>query len=112
MKLNELVSLLKATGYPVAYSHFNVDANNPAPSIPFITYSTPSSDNLMADNRVYKKIINIRIELYTELKDLAAEERLEAILDENELPYNYMQVWIDSEKIYQTIYETRANYNG
>lgn len=111
MKLTELVSLLRATGYPVAFSHFKVDSNNPAPSLPFVTYLTPSTENLIADNEVYQKVLNIEIELYTKNKDLTAESTLENMLNENELPFDYFQLWLESEQVFQTIYEVRMiNY--
>ncbi|MBA4549275.1 hypothetical protein I8U20_10240 [Thermoactinomyces intermedius] len=60
MTMPELVQILKATGFPVAYSHFQ----GPPPSIPFITYVEVGSDNIHADNRTWQKGRNINIELY------------------------------------------------
>lgn len=60
----------------------------------------------MADNKVFKKIDNVSIELYTSKKDLAAESKIEQILDDNEIPYETYEVYIDSEKLFQKVYET------
>lgn len=100
MTLPELVTILKATGYPVAYSHFES-----TPSIPFITYLEVGSDNMHADNRTYKQIRNINIELYTDKKDLTAEANLESLLDANDLPYETIETYIESEKLFQKVYE-------
>lgn len=105
MTLTELVTILNATGFPVAYSHFTETTNNPLPNPPFITYIVPSSDNLFADNKTYKKINNIDIELYTDKKNLLAEETLEDLLDANKIPYQTNETYIESERLFQKIYE-------
>lgn len=45
------------------------------PEPPFICYLLPGSNNFSADGKVYYKINEVHIELYTDLKDLAAEEQ-------------------------------------
>ncbi|MGG2934859.1 hypothetical protein ABEO66_12145 [Bacillus pacificus] len=103
MTIIELMNILKATGYPVAYSHF-AKSTNP----PFICFLVDSSPNMAADNKVYQKINDINIELYTTKKDLKAEEALESILDTHEIPYSSgPDVFIQSEKVFQKIYEAR-----
>lgn len=102
MTLENLYSILKATGYPVAYSHFKNKV-----TIPFITYITDNSNNFFADDEVYKKCDDVRIELYTDKKDLEAEQKLENLLNENNIPYESEQVWIESEKLFQKKYEVR-----
>jgi hypothetical protein len=102
MTLAELYILLKATGYPVAYSHFSA-----TPSIPFITYVSAYSSNFIADNKVHQKINNVQVELYTNKKDLTAEKKLEDVLDNNEIPYETTETFIDSESLFQKIYEVR-----
>jgi len=99
--LTDLVKILKATGYPVAYSHFIGEP----PSIPFITYLEFDSSNFHADNKTYKQIKNINIELYTEYKDLEAEKNLEDLLDQNEIPYETSETFIETEDLFQKIYE-------
>ena len=107
MTQSELYTMLKATGFPVAYSHFTATTNNPLPTPPYITYLTAYSSNLMADNKVYKKIDNLQIELYTNKKDLTTEKKLEDILDNNDIAYDSTETWIDTEKLFQKIYEIR-----
>lgn len=102
MTLSELNAILKQTGYPVAYSHFNSKI-----TIPFITYLVSYSSNFTADDKVYKRIDNVNIELYTNEKDLEAERKLEELLDENEITYETTEEWVEKEKLFQKIYEVR-----
>ncbi|MGK8427399.1 hypothetical protein OF864_23985 [Bacillus cereus] len=107
MTLGELTKVLEATGYPVAYSHFTATPGKPVPAPPYICILVDGSANLMADNKVYHKIDDANIELYTTKKDLVAEVNLEQVLDGHEIPYDSYGTFIESEKMYQKIYETR-----
>ncbi|KOS25489.1 phage protein [Bacillus anthracis] len=107
MTLSELKKILDATGYPVAYSHFTATTTNPVPKPPYICYLVNGSPNIMADNKVHHKINNLNIELYTNKKDLIAEANLEKILDNNEIPYESYEIYIETEKLFQKKYETR-----
>jgi hypothetical protein len=100
MTLAELESILSAAGYPVAYSHFNE-----AKKHPFICYLVTDSSNFMADDKVYRKINNAQIELYTSKKDLIAEANLEKVLDDNSIAYDSTEIYIESERSFQKIYE-------
>lgn len=107
MTLGELTKILEATGYPVAYSHFKATPGNPVPSTPYICFLADGSANLMADNKVYHKINDVNIELYT-TKNLVAEAKLEQVLDDYEIPYDSpIEGIIESENMYQKIYEMR-----
>jgi hypothetical protein len=107
MKIDELKSILQATGFPVAYSHFEEAENEVLPKPPFLIYLGLYSSNFMADNKVHLPIENAQIELYTHQKDLNAEAKVEAVLNENELPYAATETFIESEQLYQKIYEVR-----
>lgn len=107
MTLGELTKLLEATGYPVAYSHFTATPGKPVPAPPYICFLADDSANLMADNKVYHKVNDLNIELYTTKKDLVAEAKLEKVLDDHEIPYESLGAFIESEKMYQKIYEVR-----
>ena len=100
--MEEIVLLLaQLTGIPYAYSHF---AEGEAPDPPFICYLCPGSDNFSADGKVYKKINEVRIELYTDKKEPATELRLETVLDNADIFYNKTETWIESEKLYEVLY--------
>ena len=90
-----------ATGCAYAYDHF---AEGESPEPPFLCYLLPGSDNFSADGKVYHKISEVRLELYTDYKDLASEQKVEDTLDAAGLFYNKTETWIDSEKLYEVLY--------
>lgn len=108
MNLIELKEILETTGFPVAYSHFEESENNPLPYPPFICYLAAFSANFSADNYIFKAIEVVQIELYTDKKNLAAEAKIEAVLNEHELPFSTTELFIDSEDLFQKIYEVRV----
>ena len=63
MGLKELVKILEKLKIPIAYNHFST-VQKP----PYLVYKVTSSNNFIADNKVYKKIRKVDIELYTEIK--------------------------------------------
>lgn len=101
----ELFQALKAIGYPVAYSHFEDTPQNPAPAPPFITYQFAYSNDLMADNQNYVEISNFQVELYTDKKDLVAEKKVQDKFKELSLPYSKSETYLDSEKLFQVVYQ-------
>ena len=101
MTIEELAAMLQQTGIPFAYDHF---AEGESPEPPFICYLLPGSNNFAADGKVYFKINQVRIELYTDSKDLAVERKVEMVMDESGIFYNKSEVWIQSEKLYEVLY--------
>lgn len=101
MTMENLVVMLQKTGIPFAYDHF---AEGESPEPPFICYLIPGSDNFAADGRVYFKLNEVRIEMYTDFKDIALESRVEDVLDRYEIFYNKSETWIQSEKLYEVMY--------
>ena len=99
--MEKLTEMLAAFGQPFAYDHF---AEGESPEPPFVCYLLPESDNFSADGKVYYKIEEVHIELYTDHKDPELETKLEDILDETSIFYNKTEVWIDSEKLYEVLY--------
>lgn len=65
---------------------------------------TPAAAISLADGRVYFKVQELAVELYTDLKDPALEERLEAVFDSHSLFYEKTETWIASEKLYEVRY--------
>lgn len=100
--METIVEILKEAGIPFAYDHF---AEGESPEPPFICYLLPGSDHFAADGKVYYKINEVRIELYTDTKDLAVEQKLEAVLDKHGIFYAKSETWIDSEKLYEVLYQ-------
>lgn len=99
--MDKLLELIAETGIPSAYDHF---AEGESPSPPFITYLLPGSDNFPADGRVYFRVTEVHIELYTDEKDPAVERQVETVLDAHGIFYDKTEVWIDSEKLYEVLY--------
>ena len=101
MTLEELARMLEKTGFPFAYDHF---AEGESTDPPFICYLLPGSDDFAADGRVYFRISEVRIELYTDRKDPGAEALVETVLDDAGIFYNKSEAWIQSEKLYEVLY--------
>lgn len=99
--MDDLMKVLTESGLPFAYDHF---AEGESPEPPFICYLLPGSDNFSADGRVYFKINEVRVELYTDYKDLALEKKLEDVLDAHGIFYGKSETWIESEKLYEVLY--------
>ena len=87
-----------------AYDHF---AEGESPDPPFLIFLYPSSDNMFADDTVFQKIDELNIELYTDVKDPETETKIEDILIRHDLPYEKSEVWIESEKLYEVLYQTQ-----
>lgn len=97
--LKDIYSLLAATGIPTVYRAWPVGS---APDFPFICYLETGTNNFMADNKVYQKITDLDIELYTREKDPATEALVEQALAE--IPWDKTEVYIDSERCYEIVY--------
>ena len=100
--MEELVKIIEEMDVPFAYDHF---AEGESPDPPFMCYLLPESDNFAADGRVYYKINEVRIELYTDFKDTGLEEKVTAVLDDHGIFYEQSEIWIEEEKLYEVIFE-------
>lgn len=98
----ELHNHLDSIGLPLAYDHFT-EYQNP----PYIIYKFSYASDLMADDTNYKEISNFQIELYTSKKDLNSEKLVEDKLKEIEQPYSKSEEWIESEEVFQIVYNTQ-----
>ena len=96
MTHQEIIELLEKSGLPFAYDHF-VEGESPKP--PFLVFLYPNSSNFVADGKVYFKKRKVNVELYTDLKEV------EAVLDECGLFYEKSEVWIESENLYEVLYQ-------
>ena len=98
MEIEAIKELLEITELPVAYDHFNQQTEPP-----FLVYLLPESRNIIADDCVYQPKVLLRVELYTDRKDLEMERRVEDVL--SDMIWTKTEEYIDSEKMYETIYE-------
>ena len=104
MTLKDVKTMLSGiTGFDkkVAYRAFPV---GDAPALPFICYMETDTDNFFADDKVYKVIQYIDIELYSEKKDEASEKLIEAALDANNIGWNKDEEYISSENMFEVVY--------
>ena len=102
MTHSEIIAMMEETELPFAYDHF-AEGESPAP--PFICFLYPSDNNFSADGRPFFKINQVNVELYTDLKDPALEAMVEAVLEEHGIFYGKTETWIDSEGLYEVLYQ-------
>ena len=102
MTHEEVVEMLEEINLPLAYDHF---AEGESPDPPFICFLFPGSDNFSADNIVFAEFKNLNIELYTDEKNPEIEEKVENVLNYHELFWNKSEVWIETEKLYEVLYQ-------
>lgn len=105
MTHQEVLEMMNEVKLPYAYHHF-VEGESPDP--PFLVFLYPGSDNFAADGKVYFKVNRLNIELYTDLKDVELEETIEAVLDEHGIFYEKSEVWIETENLYEVLYQTEV----
>ena len=105
MTYTEIKEMLEEAELPLAYDHF---AEGESPDPPYLVFLFPASDNFAADGRVYQRIDQLDIELYTDMKDPTLEKRLEAVLDKHGIFYEKTETWIESERLYEVLYSTEV----
>lgn len=109
MTQQEVYQMMKEVEVPAAYHHFE-EGQSPDP--PFIVYLYPRSDNFSADGIAYQEISKLDIELYTDRKDPEMESRIETVLKKHELFYEKTENYLDTEKMYEVLYEMEVLING
>ena len=102
MTHNDVINMMDELDLEFAYHHF---AEGESPNPPFVVFLYPGSDNFSADGEVFFKVNKLDIELYTDKKDIALEDKVEAMLDCHGIFYNKSEVWIEKEKLYEVLYE-------
>lgn len=110
MTRTEIATMIAGIGLPFAYDHFEETEAPGAP--PFICFLYPDSAGLYADNANYVPVERLVIELYTDAVDFELEERVLAALNNAGLACSYSREWIDSERMYQTTFDTEVFING
>ena len=99
----ELVEeILDEVGLPYRYHHFEAEE---AVEPPFICWIVPGSGNFAADGKVYFQTDDVNIELYTDFKNFELEEKIEGVLDQKGIYWEKTEVYIESERLYEVIYE-------
>lgn len=98
MTYEEVFSMLQTAGLPVAYRAFSA-VQHP----PFVVWISDGDNNFPADDQVYYSAHKLRVELYTTNVDAVSESAVESALAGHF--YTKSRVYIDEEKLYETIYE-------
>lgn len=98
----EINEMMAEMGLPYAYHHF---AEGESPNPPFLIFLSPGENIFSADNIRYHSFKKLDIELYTDRKNPASEEEIEAVLTRHELYFLKSETWIESEKMYEVLYE-------
>lgn len=106
MTILELAEVLRSTELPVAYYQFHEP-----PTVPFLVYWLPDSDDFFADNQNYQRKRAVQIELYADRKDFELENRIESVLRSSNLTFKVNETYIESEHLYQVLYGTEVIVN-
>lgn len=85
----------------MAYQAFPEEA---CPNMPFITFEEIESNNFSADGKVYFKISEIEITLFSKKRDTASESLIETALSNNSLFWQKSFEPVDDENCLMTIY--------
>ena len=96
----DLKGEMEALGFPCTYGSFKS-----SPPIPFTVIQFAYSGDMMADNQNYKDIGNYQLEYYNSIKFPPDETLIQNKLKELRLPYTKTEVFLDSEDLYQVIYD-------
>lgn len=102
MTLPELKDKLKSLNLPIAYRCFAVGQ---VPELPYIVYYADEDIAFYADDIVYHEGYAVTIEVYTEKKDMELEKKVKQLLNDNELPYESYESFLNSENMYLKAYE-------
>lgn len=109
MLFSEIKTMLGQTGLQATYYSW---PEKEAPALPYLVWYLPSSANFAADDKVYKRIETLNIELYTKTKDFATEAAVEAVLAANNMVWDRVETYLDTEKMYEVLYQMEIVIDG
>jgi len=105
-EVNTMLMGISGFDKKVTYRSFPVGK---APALPFICYLDTSTQNFVADNKVYAVIQEIDVELYSEFKDTASEALIEAAFAANNIVWEKYDEYLEDEEVYEVIYTFTTN---
>lgn len=105
MTYEQINSMMEEMGLPFAYHHF---AEGESPQPPFLIFLSPGENTFSADDYMYFSFKELDIELYTDEKSPETERQIETVLRRHHIFYNKREVWIESERLYEVLYETEV----
>lgn len=102
MTIDDFRDHLQRLGLPVAYREWE---SGEEPKLPYLLFYRDESNDFIADNYNYLEGSRMSLELYTEIKDFEQEEAVNQLLQQLEIPYQVFEGNLDSEKMYEVLYE-------
>ena len=102
MSYEHICEMMQETGLPFAYHHF---AEGESSKPPFLLFLTEGEDTFGADNIMYHSFKRLNIELYTDVKSPEIELQVEDVLTQRGIYYTKTEIWIESERLYEVLYE-------
>lgn len=109
MTYQSIHAMIQSIGLPCVYHHWEKGS---APPPPYIVFLYPSRNDFFADNKNYYKIVQVTMELYSDSKDFISENKVESVLEQNEIPYTKEEVYIPAERMYEVIYEMEVDLDA
>lgn len=103
MTIKEIATMVASFSLPYAYHHFDEEQQRTLKP-PYVRWYFAGIDDLYADNINFQRISDLRIELYTDIKDFGREETIESILTANGWAYDKTETYLESELLYVTAY--------
>ena len=100
MTHEQLLEILAAVGIPWAYHHWERP-----PATPYGVYLDVAYDPFHADNINYFNAREIRLEVYSTVRDPALDDKVEAALTAAGITYEADFDFIKSEGLYESIFE-------
>ncbi len=97
MRLEDFHNRLNTLGIPVAYRRFKSK-----PSLPFVCYYVSDEDIYGSDFENLILSQDIKIELYTDKKDIEIEEKINELFHDFEL--NKSEMYIADEDLFEVMY--------
>ena len=104
--MQAIKQMIASVGLPCAYNQFRKSEAPGHP--PFICFYFTNSNNFIADGKVYQKIRELKIELYTDEKTPALEAAVESALDAAGLCYESAETGIESERMLMVTWTTEV----
>lgn len=102
MNIIELSNLLETLGYPVANGEFLEEQ-----SFPYIIYNEVDVSTFSADNEPLLELLDVDIELYSDIRNYPVEDQLKKLLKDNKLNYTRFSTYIESEEMWQVVFSVR-----
>lgn len=109
MTFEEIKAGLAAAGFPLVYYQWPI---NQAPALPYVVYYYPNRADDPADNVNYGLITALNVELYTKEKSFTDEAAMEEALTAMGLVWDKTETFLDSEQMYEVLYESEVCLNG